>query len=439
MQPLLQATIDNLSHDGRGVARIDGKTTFISDALPGEKVLFRYIRKRKSYDEGQADEIILAANERVQPKCAHATLCSSCNLQHLSPSSQINAKQQKLLEQLKHIADLEPDTLLDPVTGPVWGYRRKARLGVRFVAKKNDVLLGFREKHAPRFLTDIAKCEVLHPSAGQHMHALKDLVASLDAYQEIPQIEVAVGDEITALIFRHLGTLTTSDREKLCTFARHYHLQIYLQTGGIDTIQLIYPLTDPQLLSYHLPEYNISLRFYPTDFIQVNREVNNKLIKRVINLLDLNKDDNVLDLFCGIGNFTLPVAKYCQKITGIEGEQRMVIRAQQNAQLNNIQNCELYGTDLQQDFSTASWLRQSFNKVLLDPPRSGAINVIRHLSQIQAARIVYVSCDPATLARDAKILVQQQNYRLACAGIVDMFPHTRHIESIAVFNNLNFG
>ncbi len=429
-QEPVAAQVESLSHDGRGVAHVNGKAVFIEGALPGEQVLFGYITRRKRHDEGRVEKIISPSPHRVEPRCAHFNICGGCSLQHLSPTAQIAAKQQVLLDSLKHIGGVEPEVILAPLTGPHWGYRRKARLGVKFVIKKDKLLIGFREKRSS-LLADIERCEVLHPSVGGLLPALRELIAGLEAYNCIPQIEVAAGDAATALVFRNLAQLSGTDLDRLQRFGATHGMQIYLQPAGPDSVTLIWPAT--AALSYRLPKYNLELFFTPTDFVQVNGAINSAMVERVIELLDPKPHERVLDLFCGLGNFTLPLTRYVAHVTGVEGEAKLIRRAQDNARHNGIGNAEFHACDLSRDLAGQTWAGQHFGKILLDPPRTGALEVIKQLPALDAApRIVYVSCNPATLARDAKELAQR-GYKLLSAGVMDMFPHTTHIESVALF------
>jgi len=423
------AHIESLSHDGRGVAHVDGKAVFIEGALPGEEVLFTYAVQRKRYDEGTVVQILKPSPQRVTPRCAHFNICGGCSLQHMDAAAQIEAKQQVMLDNLRQIGRVAPEQVLPPLRGPHWGYRRRARLGVKFVIKKDRLLVGFREKRNA-LLADLERCEVLHPSVGERLPELRALIASLESYNCIPQIEVAVGDEATALVFRNLAALSGSDLERLQQFGEAHGLQIYLQPAGPESVSLVWPAAAS--LSYRLPDYGLELFFSPTDFMQVNGEINRAMIASVIGLLDLKPQEHVLDLFCGLGNFTLPLARHAGHVTGVEGDARLVERAQSNAQHNGIRNAEFYAADLSQDLAQQPWAEQRFDKILLDPPRTGALEIVRQLPVFGASRIVYVSCNPATLARDAQELVQC-GYRLLSAGVMDMFPHTTHVESIALF------
>jgi len=341
-------------------------------------------------------------------------------------------KQATLLRHLKHIGNVVPRNVLPPVTGEAWGYRGKARLGVRYVTKKDRVLVGFRERGSS-FITETECCEILHPGVGRIITELAACIARLELKKYIPQIEVAAGDEQTVLVFRHLDAVPACDREKLIALAKKHGLVIMLQAGSPDDLELLWPqTTDP--LFYVLHDYNIKIEFQPGDFTQVNNVINRKMIKQAITLLQLEKDDTVLDLFSGLGNFTLPISKQCAHVTGVEGSLAMVNKARANAELNAISNASFHYADLYNDeVRHTQWVKQQYNKILLDPPRSGAAAILDHIKKMQAGRIVYISCHPATLARDAGVLVNALGYKLAHAGVMDMFPHTAHVESIAVF------
>lgn len=429
-QEPVEAQIDALSHDGRGVARIDGKATFIHGALPGERVMFRYTGKRKNHDEGEVVDVQQASAQRVTPRCSYFGLCGGCSLQHLQADAQIQYKQQTLMDAFSHIGKVSPEQVLPPLTSPSsWGYRRKARLGVKHVLKKGKVLVGFRERNAS-FVADMAGCEVLHPKIGHALTDLSALIEKLSISTRVPQIEVAMDDERCVLIFRLLEPLTDPDRQLLRGFADTHDFIIYLQEGGPDTVA---PLDEAADLHYVLPGFDVDLHFQPTDFTQVNTDINRQMVSQALDLLALNEQDQVLDLFCGIGNFTLPLATLAGQVTGVEGAQELVSRARDNARRNGLENVRFHAANLYESLDQEPWLRQSFNKVLLDPPRSGAFEILAHLPRMGAERIVYVSCYPGTLARDAAELVNELGYRLVSAGVMDMFPHTAHVESIALF------
>jgi 23S rRNA (uracil1939-C5)-methyltransferase len=360
----------------------------------------------------------------------HYGVCGGCSLQHLAPEAQIRARQQVLLDNLQRIGNVTPETVLEPMTAPVWGYRSKARLGVKYVGKKGRVLVGFREKRAA-LLADLSRCVVLHPSVGEHLPELSTLIGQLAARERIPQIEVAVAGEVTALVFRHLDPLSEPDRIRLQEFAGVHGFHVYLQPAGPDSIQPLSPLDS--VLAYQLPEQGVAIRFLPGDFTQVNQDINRQMIARVLELLALDQADTVLDLFCGLGNFTLPMARLAGQVVGVEGEAGLVARARDNAALNGLHNVRFHVANLFEDQRNAAWAGGACSKVLLDPPRSGAAEVLPVLGNIRPERMVYVSCHPGTLARDAGTLVHEFGYRLRAAGVMDMFPHTAHVESIALF------
>ena len=426
----VRAAIESLSHDGRGVTHVEGKTTFVDGTLPGEEISFLYTHKSRKYDEGRVCEIFSASPERVEPRCAHFDICGGCSLQHQAADKQIVSKQQALLDNLERIGKVRPVEVLEPLTGPVWGYRNKARLGVKYVRKKGRVLVGFREKRAP-YLADIRRCEVLHPSVGERIESLAELVQGLQARERIAQIEVAVGDEVSVLVFRNLDALSSADSQALKDYAQVTGLHIYLQPGGPDSIELWWPQSSQ--LSYRLPAFSLELRFLPTDFTQVNPAINQPMIEQALSLLQLAPAQQVLDLFCGLGNFTLPIARHVASVTGVEGDAALVQRARDNAVHNGIGNCDYQVVDLGEDPGGQPWMQCSYDRVLLDPPRSGAQEIVKHLGKLGAERIVYVSCHPGSLARDAAVLVNELGYTLQAAGVMDMFPHTAHVESMALF------
>ena len=428
--PLL-ACIESLSHEGRGIARIDGKTVFIEGALPGEQVRFLYTRKRGQFDEGRTVEVMEPSALRVEPRCRHYSMCGGCSLMHLDSREQILHKQSVLLEQLQHLGGVEPEQVLPPLSASRWGYRRKARLGVKYVAGKEKVLVGFREKHSS-FIADIDSCEVLHPTLGEAIGALKELVRELSGYRQIPQLEVAVSDTVAAVVIRHLAPLTDDDRRILSDFEAQRPVRFYLQPGGLDSVHSLSG-ENGQNLHYRLDRHDITMEFSPIDFTQVNFELNALLVDRVIELLELNEADQVLDLFCGLGNFTLPIARYVKQATGLEGSEDLVLRAQKNAQKNGLANAGFGVCNLAEPDAGPHISGYAYNKVLLDPPRSGAQEIIEQLDPERVEKLVYVSCNPATLARDAGILSKQGGLSLKAAGVMDMFPHTSHVESIALF------
>lgn len=429
--PLVEAEITALTLEGKGVARVDGKTVFIDGALPEEKVAFRYTSYKANYDEGRVETVLTASPNRVEPKCQHFEICGGCSWQHISLEAQILYKQQILLDNLQHIGKVQPETVFEPLTADGWAYRRKARLGARWVRKKQQALVGFREKTGG-LIAEISRCEILHPLVGERITELQQLVTSMDARETLPQIEVAIGDdEVAALVVRHMEPLSAGDTEKLLNFAREFKFELYLQPAGPQTVHKVFGEGD---LFYAHPAFNTRVQFAPLDFIQVNQVLNRKMVIRASDLLELKSTDTVLDLFCGLGNFTLPLARQVAQVIGVEGDQAMVERARAAAHANQIQNTDYYACNLMaEDLSQEPWLKRNYDRILLDPPRAGAKELIPYLGKLKAERIVYVSCDPATLARDAGELVNNQGYKLVGAGVMDMFPHTAHVESIAVF------
>ena len=361
--------------------------------------------------------------------CAHIEFCSGCTYQLVPPEEQVAQKQAELLRLLNEVGDVTPNEVMPAIMGPVWGYRRKARLGVKYVHGKG-LLVGFREQNK-RFITDTKQCETLVPEVGHKISALREMIPQLSSFQKIPQIEVASGDDGTALIFRHLHALTDRDKEILNEFGIQHQFRIFLQSGGLKTVV---PLneSDDVFLHYDLPAYGLTLAFHPLDFVQINREINFKLIETACSLLELNQDDQVLDLFCGLGNFSLPLATAVKSVVGIEGSEDMVERANYNAEKNNIHNASFYAADLFQTPYVGEWVQQTYTKILLDPPRMGAMEVVENLEQWSPERIVYVSCSALTFSRDANELVRR-GYTLEKVGLVDMFPHTQHAEVIGLF------
>ncbi|PCI18998.1 MAG: 23S rRNA (uracil(1939)-C(5))-methyltransferase RlmD [Piscirickettsiaceae bacterium] len=424
-----KATIESLAHDGRGVAHLDDRAVFIQGALPGEEVVFEYTKKKRDIAEGRVTEVLVASADRVEPGCVHYSICGGCSFQHLAPKQQIIAKQKILLNQFKSISKLEGFECWPALTGPYWGYRHRARLGVKDVVKKGRVLVGFREKASP-FLAEIEQCEVLHPSVGKRLMDLSALVGSLSIKNKLPQIEVSVGDDRVALVLRILEPISDQDYVRLKEFEDSFNLDIYLQSKGPDTIV---PLTGEKLdLTYRLPN-DVTLYFGPSDFVQVNVDINRQMIKRALDTLSLNENDQVLDLFCGLGNFTLPMAREAGHITGVEGSEDLIKRAKANANKNNITNTSFYASNLMENIDKEPWALKTYNKVLIDPPRLGAKEILPWLVKWKAEQVLYISCNPSTLARDAGILVNELGYTLKKAGVMDMFPHTSHVESIALF------
>jgi len=426
----LELLIGDLSHDGRGVASHDGKKVFVHGALPGERVSVQITGRRRNYDEGEAAGIIEASPDRVEPRCPHFGQCGGCSLQHLAPRKQIEAKQNTLVQNLERIGKVSPESVWEPLTGPEWHYRRKARLSVRYVYKKERVLVGFRERNG-RYVADLQECDVLDERISSRLVALSELIGAMEARSTIPQLEVSCGDGECALVFRHLEPLSAADLEKLRQFAIDSGIAVLLQPSGPASIHCLEPASLD--LEFELPAYGLSLVFGPSDFIQVNAAMNQKMIHRALELLEPGKQDRVLDLFCGLGNFTLPIATRSAEVVGVEGDSELVRKAAENARKNGVTNAVFHVADLGQEPGSAPWLKQRYDKILVDPPRSGAEFMLPHIAASGAGRVVYVSCHPASLARDAGILVHQWGFRLLGAGVMDMFPHTGHVESIALF------
>ncbi len=427
----VKVTIESLAHDGRGVAHVDGKVIFIDEALPGEDVEFIYTESRKDYAEGKVVTLLSRAEDRVDPQCLHYGVCGGCSFQHVESSAQIRIKQALLAEQFRRIGKVDMPEPWQPLQGPHWGYRRKARMGVKYVAKKNRVLVGFRERRHP-YLAEIDSCIVMHPIVGTRLLALGEMIEGLSIREKIPQIEVAIGDEQCVLSIRVLEPPTDADQERMKAFEREHNITLCLQSKGPDTIV---PLDgEPEVIPvYALPDQNIEFKFRPAMFTQVNYEINRQMINRVLETLALDENDTVLDLFCGLGNFTLPMARFAGLVVGVEGDQPLVNHARENARYNNISNVEFYAADLSKDISDQPWANRKYNKILLDPSRAGASEVLHHFKKWQPEQIVYVSCNPSTLARDAGILVNELGYKLVKAGVMDMFPQTGHVESMALF------
>lgn len=422
--------IEFLSHEGRGVAHLEEKVIFVSGALPGEKVLANRTFSRAKFEEAEVLEVLQASDQRIQPKCEVFGICGGCSFQHLSSDDQIKAKGEWLKEVLTQQTKTEPKTWLEPMRSQPWGYRRKARLGVRFVRKKDKALVGFREKKSS-FVADMTRCEVLHPSIGENLEVLADCVEQLSIREQVPQFEVAIAEEATILILRHLEPLSAKDEQLLLDCAQALGICFYTQSGGLDTVK---PLDKAVELTYSHPQHQVLMRFLPTDFTQVNFELNQHMVSRALEMLDLSEDDEVIDLFCGLGNFTLPIARYAKRVVGVEGDKGLIERAKQNAAANGIDNAEFYQADLFEVVEGFSWFRgKTYNKALIDPARSGAIEIVELLPKLGVERLVYVSCNPATLARDSARLIEL-GYTLESAGVMDMFPQTAHVESIALFS-----
>ena len=437
-------TVESLDLEAQGVAHdAEGKVVFIDGALPGEVVQVTVQRRKNNWEQATAVAWRRESSQRVRPLCPHFGTCGGCKMQHLHVAAQVATKQRALEDALWHLGKVMAERLLRPIEGPSWGYRYRARLSVRFVAKKGKVLVGFHERKSS-YVADMERCEVLPPHLSALLMPLRDLVAHMDQRDRLPQIEVAVGDAVTALVLRHLEPLSPGDLERLRAFARDHGVQWWLQPKGPDTVRRL-DEGGPEL-AYALPEFGIVMPFKPTDFTQVNHQINGVLVSRALRLLEAQPGDRVIDWFCGLGNFTLPIARTAREVLGIEGSEALVQRSRENAQRNGLAGrtsfvarnlFELPAADLVAYGTADKWL--------VDPPREGAFALAKALAELHAdttlapdwaapRRIVYVSCNPATLARDAGLLVHQAGYRCTMAGAVNMFPHTAHVESIAVFD-----
>ncbi len=427
-----EVDIEDLSHDGRGVARIDGKVWMVHGALPGERVRFLEQKGRRKVGAGKVLEVLRASEDRVEPACIHFGVCGGCATQHLAHDAQLEAKHNQLLTNLEKLGEVTPQEIFSPVTASAWGYRRRARLGVRLVPKKGGVLVGFRERGAS-YITGLTECHTMRPEAVRLLDTLPKLIESLSSPTRIPQVEVSVGDNVTTLVFRHLEPLGDTDHMLLRSWGQEHSVQVFLQPGGPDTVHCVWP-GEPAPLIYRMGDFDLDIEFEPLDFVQVNGAMNEIMVKRALDLLAPQADETVLDLFCGIGNFTLPIARLAGRVVGVEGDQSLVTRALGNAQRNGLTNVEFQTADLYDDKFEYAKLDGPFDRLLIDPPRSGALEVVQQLNDPSIKRIVYVSCNPATLARDSQILVHEHGMTLTGAGIIDMFPHTAHVESIAVFD-----
>lgn len=424
--------IESLDHEGRGIARQDGKAIFVDGALPGETVEYASFRRKPSYELAHLVEVRKPSPARVTPRCPHFGVCGGCAMQHMEPSAQVAAKQRVLEDSLWHIGRVRPETVLPPIQGEPWGYRHRARLGVRKVEKKGGMLIGFHEKRSS-YIADIRTCPILVPQVSALLVPLRELIGGLSIADRLPQVEIAVGEACTALVLRILQPLTGADERRLREFADRHGIVFYLQPKGPDSAVRFHPLPGPRL-SYTLPEFGLDMEFRPTDFTQVNHAVNRVLVGRALRLLDPRPGERIADMFCGLGNFTLPIARSGARVVGIEGSPALVRRGEASAAANGLAERVEFGVANLFDCTGESLARLGrFDKMLIDPPREGAIELVKALGEDAPGRIVYVSCNPATLARDAAVLVSVKGYRFVSAGAVNMFPHTAHVESIAVF------
>ena len=437
--------IKSLDMDARGVGHMPnedgtpGKVVFVEGALPGERVSFLTFKKKKNWEQARMTELHHESSMRVKPKCAHFDYCGGCSMQHLEPSAQVAMKQRVLEDNLWHIGKVRALNVMRPMYGPTWGYRYRARLSVRHVAKKDTVLVGFHEKKSI-FVADMDSCEILPPHVSDMLLPLRALIGSLSIYNQVPQIELAVGEDVTALVLRIMAPLTADDEGKLKAFADHYKIQWWLQVKGPETAVPFYPLD--QQLHYLLPEFGIRMPFKPVDFTQVNHHINRVLVHKALGLLEVQPEDRVADLFCGLGNFTLPLATQGREVVGIEGSTTLTERALENARANGLSHKTSFSTRNLFEVTVEDLIALGkFDRMLIDPPRDGAAALCLALSELaklrpdlMPKRIVYVSCSPSTLARDANMLANVAGYVLSKAGVVNMFPHTSHVESMAVFD-----
>ena len=435
--------VESLDLEAQGVAHnAAGKVVFIEGALPGEEVQVDVHRRKNNWEQGSLAALRRESSQRVTPRCRYFGTCGGCKMQHLHVAAQVATKQRALEDALWHLGKVKPEMLLRPIEGPAWGYRYRARLSVRFVAKKGKVLVGFHERKSS-FVADMETCEVLPPHVSALLLPLRALIAAMDQRERLPQIELAIGDDVTVLVLRHLEALSAADLQRLRDFSAAHRVQWWLQPKGPDSA---HPLDDGPVLAYALPEFGVTMPFKPTDFTQVNTQINRVLVSRALRLLAPQRGERVIDWFCGLGNFTLPIATLAREVLGIEGSEALVQRSRENAEHNRLvaktsfaaRNLfQLTPADLAEYGAADKWL--------VDPPREGAFALAKALADLQAdptlapgyrapSRIVYVSCNPATLARDAGLLVHQAGYRCMAAGAVNMFPHTAHVESLAVFD-----
>jgi 23S rRNA (uracil1939-C5)-methyltransferase len=429
-------TIESIDQEGRGIAHVEGKVIFIEGALIGEHVTYSSYRKKPSFEMAQVTDILKPSFMRVEPKCPHFGVCGGCSMQHLDQRVQVAVKQRILEENLARIGKVKPETILRPIHGLPWGYRQRARLSVRHVLKKGKTLVGFHEKRSS-FVADMSRCEILPPKISTLIPLLAQLIEGLSIRERLPQIEVACGNDVDVLLLRIMEPLTASDEAALRTFADAHCIQFWLQTKGPETVVPFYPLVAPPL-TYTLPEFGIEMPFAPTEFTQVNSEMNRAMVHHALQLLDPQPGERIADFFCGLGNFTLPIARSGAQVLGIEGSAALVKRAAQNAAHNGLSgNTEFMAMNLFEIDAAALAQLGSFDKWLVDPPRDGAMELVKAITPETApGRIVYVSCNPATLARDAQVLVQDHGYTLKAAGVMNMFPQTSHVESIALFDKM---
>jgi 23S rRNA (uracil1939-C5)-methyltransferase len=426
------ANIESLDHEGHGIARADGKTLFIDGALPFEQVVYQSYRKKPNFENAQTIQVLRESFVRTKPQCPNFGICGGCSMQHMEATAQVAAKQRVLEDNLWHIGKVRAESLLPAIYGPSWGYRYRARMSARYVAKKGGMLVGFHEKRSS-FIADMTECHILPARISAQLPALRELIGQLSIFDRMPQVELAIGDQVDVMVLRIMEPLNEADEQLLRDYADQHRVQFWLQPKGPDTAYAFYPLDAPAL-TYSLPEFKVVMPFRPTEFTQVNPQINQVLVSRALRLLDPQPGERIADMFCGLGNFTLPIARRGATVLGMEGSQGLVERARENAALNGLAEVtEFKVANLFEMTEEALAQLGPFDKMLIDPPRDGAIELIKSLGENGPSRIVYVSCSPSTLARDAGVLVNTKGYRLLQAGVVNMFPHTAHVESIAVF------
>ena len=424
-----EAQVEGLTHEGEGVVH-GGKTVFVAGALPGERIRFQRTRRHRQHDDGALIEVLQASPARVVPRCPHFGVCGGCVLQHLESAAQLAAKEGELRDALARVARATPARWLPPLEGPHWGYRRRARLGAKFVRKKSAVVVGFRERAAP-FIAQLRSCDVLAAPAGELIAPLAAMLTELSIREHVPQIEVAVAGNGTALVLRVLAAPSQEDMARLEAFSAEHGVRLFLQPAGLDSVRELGRPGEP--LHYRLPRFDLDMQFAPTDFIQVNGPVNEALVQRAVELLELTPAARVLDLYCGLGNFSLPLARHAAQVVGVEGDAALIARARGNAHHNGLRNAEFHLADLAAPPDAAlPWMHHAYTHVLLDPPRTGAPAVLATLARIAPQRLLYISCHPGSLARDLGVLVHEHGFALDAAGVVDMFPHTAHVESLAL-------
>ncbi len=430
------ARIESLDHEGRGITHADGKVVFIEGAITNELVEYRIHRKKEFYEQGAVTQVLKPSTGRTTPGCPHFGVCGGCAMQHIEATHQVAAKQRVLEDNLERIGKVKPEQILPPIHGPTWGYRERARISVHYVLKKDAVLVGFHERKSS-FVADTHSCRILPPHISAMIDPLRNLFYDFEARDKLPQIELAVGEDVTVLVLRNLVDIPARDAEKLRAFADQHNIQWWLQPKGPDTAYPFYPLDAPEL-DYRMPQFDLSIAFRPVEFTQVNRAINRVLVSRAMRLLDPQPGERIIDLFCGLGNFTLPIARLvgAANVVGVEGSEALVARGRENAIRNNMPEVKFQALDLflqaESCFSVLTANGQRIDKLLIDPPRDGAMDLCKAIPDEGVNRIVYVSCNPATLARDLGLLVHTKGFTLKAAGVMNMFPHTTHVESIAV-------